>query len=636
MTTNEVSLLNIPIPQYPKFPLRSSLINKDPVIWVHLLEGYIKLFEFLVDSEHCLKSLEVKSQQQLQQFLKVYLEEVSEEPSRTISLGSVNPQITSNSVVLRAYVFQFIKSFSVIRANLTAKSLWDFIKIYVEKNSTIVRGLIDGSFKSKFNDNKKSGKISSIDSVQRHLIDLLENQKISIQDLNTLYILLGQHISPQKATKISIDRNGINLSDAKIVNKKLNASLFAESFVSNRYIEALETLYDGSRGLKAKCIEKIMITSIISLSTSKVAKLATSLDIDNAESLKKCPLFSSIILSSSYKKLLPGLEERLPFLKSISFSDKAPSAIDETHIATLCELFPQLTRGQAQSVLRENDDDVEHVTNMLLSDFDLISSIPDEGQVESQFNEKSPTKSLDLTPLETERFARNAGRETILVGKKKTSLDEVTEDFKKLTLSAALRLIYDSDDDEPDDTYDDQENTTGVDEMIEDDDDINATNQRASSQVKSAKQGISGLRHTFTASEWALFDIFKTKGASQFDKTKRKSKERKELKEITNWSDEQIEGWFKMLMKSPRRFRALEEEFLYTGNPNRNPSKDRNPINTNEEKKDIADEEQNDKTSTSNQNSSKDHHPRHAHNRNGKNKKSNNKKALKMNDSRFN
>ena len=80
MSTIQDDTVYIPIPHYPPFKLRSSLIDKDPVIWVHLLEGYIKLMQFLLDVNS--PKLTIKSQQQLQLFLKNFLVETSEEESK--------------------------------------------------------------------------------------------------------------------------------------------------------------------------------------------------------------------------------------------------------------------------------------------------------------------------------------------------------------------------------------------------------------------------------------------------------------------------------------------------------------------------------------------------------------------------
>ena len=160
--------LQINIPHYPPFKLRSSLIDKDPVIWVHSLEAYIRLFMFLDNNEaYGYNLLHVKSQQQLQLFLKVYLAETVQEHNKIFSLGHINPEIRSNGELLKARVFSFIKNSSIIKLNFTGEAVWQFISIYISNNATTVRQLVDGSFKSKFNE-KKSGGISSIPVLYNH------------------------------------------------------------------------------------------------------------------------------------------------------------------------------------------------------------------------------------------------------------------------------------------------------------------------------------------------------------------------------------------------------------------------------------------------------------------------------------
>lgn len=38
------------------------------------------------------------------------------------------------------------------------------------------------------------------------------------------------------------------------------------------------------------------------------------------------------------------------------------------------------------------------------------------------------------------------------------------------------------------------------------------------------------------------------------------------MKKETNWSDEQIEGWSRMIEKSPKRAQLLEEKYIFKGN----------------------------------------------------------------------
>ncbi|RCK67277.1 CUE domain-containing protein 3 [Candida viswanathii] len=445
MSTPQNEAVYIPIPHYPPFKLRSSLIDKDPVIWVHLLEGYIRLMQFLLDVNS--PKLTVKSQQQLQLFLKNFLLETSEEESKIFSLGAINPEIKTNTLTLKVYVFQVIKNYSFVKLSLTGEAIWKFARIYTEKNINVVRGLIDGSFKSKFNDNKKSGNISSISSVQKYLDTLIKNGSFTHEDLTCLSLLLGQN-----TTKTSTFAMGSN----KTVNKKLNrSSTFAEGFVNTTWVENLEQSYVGGKSVNAETIKNVMVISIISLSTAKLAALCMGLGVNSVDTLQSSPLFSSIIISDAYRELIPNLEERLPFLRSLDEEDDDDYDDDFGYeenieaISLLVDLLPGMTEKKARIILKQNNGDVEHVTNMLLENPSLID------QIEEQPKKKKKPVNV----------GNNYNDPRVLQSKKnqKFKLNQPSAALRKKTLSDALRVMYQSDEDEPDDTYDDQEKTTGED-----------------------------------------------------------------------------------------------------------------------------------------------------------------------------
>ncbi|KAM9900304.1 hypothetical protein OXX69_009132, partial [Metschnikowia pulcherrima] len=229
----------IPIPHYPPFTLRSSLIDKDPVIWTHLLEGYIKLCAVLLTGE---VKLDVKSQQQFQLFLKVFLAETSEEKTKIFSLGAINPDIKSNTATLRAYVFQIICDYGVVKLGLSGESLWNFVMIYVERNASLVRAILAGTHKSKFNDNKKSGKISSVPVLRKHLISSIAEGKMQTVHLQTLSMLLGQHMATPSSKTVHVTsagkahKHGKTLAKDKYKSSSTGALQFAEIFVNEDWI----------------------------------------------------------------------------------------------------------------------------------------------------------------------------------------------------------------------------------------------------------------------------------------------------------------------------------------------------------------------------------------------------------------
>lgn len=548
--------VHLPIPQYPPFELRSSLIDKDPVIWVHLLHAYNQLLQLLVDPPEFFK-LSVRTQQQLQYFVKVFLSETSQEGTRIFSLGAINPDIKANTASLRALVFQLVKAYSIVKLNLTGEAVWHFICIYAPGNSTTVRSLVDGTFKSKLNDNKKSGNISSIPLVHTHLQTIITSGKFTHHDLEALSHLLGQSIAAAKAQVFNI--TGAGRGDRKKVNAKSNSTQFAEKFVTGAWIELLESLYAGGSSVNASTIEHVMVISMVSLSPAKLAKFVTGMGINSPEGLKLYPLFSAILISDSLLNLSPGIREKLPFLNSLKFSSEVsplPSAsVNDNDIDTLLDLFPQMTRGQAKTLLLDNDHNVERATNILLELPDIIDSI-------KEFKELDET--VQPAASSVARFTNSVKGDTPVRRK-----DPVvsTEELQKKTLSAAIRLMYESDEDEPDDTYDDQETTTTGSEK----------------DVRQEREKGLETRQAIDANSRYLFLAFKLNNEA-LTRAARKSAERQALKKATGMTDEQIEGWFRLLLKSPRRFKILEEDYFYGGNPNRRNGKEQ-PKETEKEAK---------------------------------------------------
>lgn len=238
--------------------------------------------------------------------------------------------------------------------------------------------------------------------------------------------------------------------------------------------------------------------------------------------------------------------------------------VNEKDVEFLLDMFPTLTPGKAKMALLKNDRNADKVTGMLLDDPLMIESIPEE--LERPEEEPPIQVSQEELRRGIERFQLSENETTTPVQKKEQPLSE--DEIKKRTLSAALQMLYESDEDERDDTYDDQEHNTGVAfeeyehkpsskekarlAVFEDDDD-ESTNREGTPQ--------NAIANELEKTELNLFGYFKSSGESAFDRSGRKTKLRDEIKSVSKWSDEQIEGWFKMLKKSPKRFRLLEERF---------------------------------------------------------------------------
>ncbi|KAG7816511.1 hypothetical protein KL928_004553 [Ogataea angusta] len=512
--------LDIPIVVYPPFKLRSSLIDKDPVIWQHLLETYIDLFQkLIVFSTKKDVKLSLKSQQQLTAFMKVYLSETSEESTKIFSLGAINPDILKNQKRLKIVVFQFIKIYNLVNLKLAGESVWDFCKVYLRlayenmnMNQSlisvgIVRDLVEGRVKSKIT--SKSDDVSLVKSLQDYLKLRISDTKFNRIDLETLSMLLGQKVKNRGSSK------------QRVVAGRGQQDSFSERFVNAHWVDILETLYNRGDSLHAQQCFEIALVSFVSLTSAKIINLVRDLGVvSRAQLIKKYPLVARLILSSKFQDMNPDLRNKL-------FESK--STFDQHKIQSLLAVFPQLTEAQCKTLLKKYKT-VEEAMNKVL-----------EGEEVEEYTEKKKAR--------------------VQFGKKDFSLkaDSRTQrQLKKKTLENALRMLYESAEDEPDDTYDDQDLTRGADNLAKDED------YESDEEFAESKQANRERDQSMESLDLKLLQIYKS-NPEAFDRSSRYTNYRNQLKSELKWTDEQLEGWARMLERNPRRFKLLEEKLLDVG-----------------------------------------------------------------------
>ncbi|ODV84504.1 hypothetical protein CANARDRAFT_200671 [[Candida] arabinofermentans NRRL YB-2248] len=432
--------VNIPIVSYPPFKLRSSLIDKDPVIFQYILKDYIKLFEYLIIIYNDPNlQLSCKSEQQLTLFLKSYLFETSQESTKIFTLGSINPDILANSKSLKLIVFKFIKLSKFDGFKHDGFTVWNFIKIYIKlaydnlniNQSLISTDLIKGYFHYR--------------SIQDYLNTLISETKFTNADLDTLSLFLNKN----------------------------------ENFVNEYWINVLEKLYNKGESIHTKQCFQIMLISITSQSNKQLIRLIKSLAGSKKQMIEKYQLLSKIIFSRKFHDMKPNLLDDLGFNTS-------------SNVNKLIELFPTLTINKAKRLLIEYNNNIELITNKLFENPNMETIV--------QFGKKKPS---DLNSISS------------------------NEELKQKTLSNALRLLYESDEDEPDDTYDTTTTTSPLNNEI----------------------------------ELKLFEIYKT-NPDLLSRQSRYSTFRNKLKSEIKWTDEQIEGWFIILLKNPKRLKMLNESLV--------------------------------------------------------------------------
>jgi len=494
--TEDNQYVELPVVQFPPFKLRSSMVDKDPVIWVHEIEVYITYVQTLLQLK---RQLSTRSEQQLCLFVKSYLHEIAEEQGQILSLGLINVQITQNLDILRSWMLELIKQLGVLNLKLNGSALWDLAKIYAAKNTSTVRGIIDGTLKPR---DKKT--INSTALVHKHIEFVITNGKFEKHDIQTLAQLLDNK------AKLSEPFNRGNFKSKQTKAKK--GSTFAEGFVNLTWIEMLEKLYAKGEGKFAKLLKHLAALSLVSIPISKVAAIGTELGINTYHTLALYPLFGGIVASPSFKELNPGIEQRFPFL--IQQEKKSP--VNEADVNTLIDLFPNLTISHTERLLRKYNNNVEEVTNLLL-----------------EHPEAAVEKQEDKSRHVHESSKKNV--KVISKNQNKKSQLHVPDELRNRTLTSALRLMYEADEDEHDDTYDEAE----------------AVNDEEKSKYDKAEK--------------TLWEAYK-RNPQVFAKANRKWREKNELVRELNWSHEQIEGWARMLEKEPKRVRILEQKYQFKGN----------------------------------------------------------------------
>ncbi|KAG7191612.1 uncharacterized protein KQ657_003007 [Scheffersomyces spartinae] len=534
--------INIPIPHYPPFKLRSSLIDVDPLIWVNLQYQYIQLFKVLL-----LKSpphLATKSQHQLSEFVKVYLHEHSNDPG-FFSLGAINPQIVKNEKSLRCLVFAIIQHYSIVQLNLTSEHVWAFIKLYVRENVTLVRTIVDGTYILKFNNNKKLKNISSILPLQNHLIHLIRQHKFDYaSDLETLSHLLGQSI---KAKQVISKGTGGTTGGFNIIKKNNNnnpstnssSSTFLSQFVNSHWIELIQAEFNPD--LKYDNLRSLMVVSLILLTVNKLKTLLHALDLDGFHKLAQdYSLFVMVATSEAFDQLVPGAKDLI--LSQISFGN-APGAVvdsspevDSYKLQIIQDMFGVDADVSQRLIASKPDLTVEEIVHQVLENPSILENLPPPSSTTAA---KVPLPASDLA-----RF--QGGPTKILKREKKNTVQ--SQELKQRSLDVAMRLLYDSDEDEPDDTYDDQERTSGLDD---------------GSNSGSGGNKVGGQAGGVSVEERYLFALYKKNGGGIFEKLERKSPTRAQIHAKTKWSHEQIEGWFRMLSQSSRRFKMFEDDYFF-------------------------------------------------------------------------
>lgn len=528
---NAKEKISLAIVKFPPFKLRAAMVEKDPVIWLHLLEVYVQHMSYLLHGDN-LDFLSDETIDHLCIFVKAYVHEMSEEEGKLLSLG-INADVLKQLELLRAYVLQLIKSCGLLYLKLNTESLWDITRSYVEGNATTVRSLIEGSLRPTINTQK--AQLDRTYQIQQHIRYLIEANKFSRVDLKSLELLLA---ADDKAK-----------------------SSFTDNFVSAKWVDTLESMYGKEPGsYLSDWGKKLGILSFLSCSVTHLADLLKQMSITNLRTLSMYPLLGSLLIDARFQEKLPHIKTKIPFLDIQEEPKAAPHlsgllmpSVNVEQIDTIKELFPDLTSNQITKLLQRYDNNTEVIINNLFENPSVISSLEDgplqddeiQNTTENLMEEHKPKENLlpAITPKD------KIEKKNMLF-----PTNDVPDAVRNKTLSRALSLLYDATEDERDDTYDDAEVKQASADRV-------SVDTSDTAKVSTITPGTS----KYDKIEGYLWELLK-RDKNLFSRQQRGSKQRKEMKKETNWSDEQIEGWSRMIEKSPKRAQLLEEKYIFKGN----------------------------------------------------------------------
>ncbi|KAK5960665.1 Cue3p PWA37_002096 [Arxiozyma heterogenica] len=573
--------LNLPIVKFPPYTLRAQLIEKDPVVWLHILETYVHYCQWLMAGDNNLghgsnismiDQLDETTLDHLRIFLRSYLHEMSLEAGKLVSLG-YNQDVKEQLQLLRSWIFYIIKSCGLIYLQIFGETLWDLVKLYVINNPKTVQDLILGELVPTVN--VQRAQINRIPQLQQSLKLLIESNKFDRTDLKALQALLSYH---ENTTTTTFNNNNSNGSNNKTKTTNTKEEWFSEKYLTPNWIENLELWWSKGKGRFNELSRQLCVTLLLSVRVPQLVKFLTEdLEITNSDTLLYYPLLGSILTNDNFLNKRKDIINYLPFLTlssiEVDFNDSQNTLSDQTNLASinepnnedisyLQELFPDLTRKQAILLLTNYDNNLKLITNELFENPTLIKTLEAQETRTSKF----------LSKIDNIDDDKQIEKPLVLMKRKdesKNIIKHVPDEINNKILTRTLKLLYQDDEDERDDTYDEVEVETNR---------INGSTQRIGigkddstfifedeNNPDNTSNDNSTLEDSFDKNEAYLWDLLK-QDKTLFERSKRGSNIRKKIKNQTNWSDEQIEGWARMLERSPQRARILEERYMFHGN----------------------------------------------------------------------
>ncbi|AOW01893.1 hypothetical protein B0I75DRAFT_39407 [Yarrowia lipolytica] len=523
------------IPTYPS-PEEKPLIPDQ--LWNLLIQGWIRVAEqHLIRVSDDNQRVENADILEISTWIDSYLKNTEEDQDADPKLNYL------------VYQLCLTCPFGVV---LKPQSAWRFVLRYYAKNSRPVLNLLGGNpdlaeiaamglleharaFPQQYTQYYDSDGVSNL-VVLRSLLDT--GNKDKLEPLSQLFV--GQKWLVNTLAAFPTETNYSQLTQKQKDLARALLYIVSTCLLSIPYISYFEKLMRSALFLDLKkkyhlAAVLLCATNFVDLIQVKFSKAAGFQGVISVLNIERDRLSEKPQLRFPVTKTKNDYNDFSVVEDAVASSSAAEPSDADAH--TIMDMFPQFNLGQAKTLIQHHVT-TEGAMEYILSNPDVMenpSSIPEWS---SRATEGAP--AVEISMDEYAPMPVHAAKSTpkYIFGKKEisTSLNP-DEDAKSANLQHALRMIYESDEDERDDTYEGMEGGTEED-------------SQANAKLDKIQQ--------------YLFQLYSS-NKQVFDKLDRKSKARAELKKTTEWSDEQIEGWARMLERNPRQFKMLESKQLEMG-----------------------------------------------------------------------
>lgn len=603
---------------YPSLKVREEIKGTGPELWENLIQTWSVLVQYY---------LELPATNTISPSMRLFLESYVSEDSNTRS--NSNDTLSDGEKTLRQGVFALLTKQDenndnkyLVLDGLSYKGVWNFVNCFGSSNATAVKKAIVHLYIAR------GGK-----AFVNQLIEVvIENLKVSSPPqqgsiAQTLCIVLtaGPGIAKDWVTvkwfsalqQLYLDsttssKNGVSGSEHQaILLQVCSASFCVPSLAfldSNHKIKVLSDVISKATSSPQKHSQLLsaLLTHTNFSSLIGVPSLAVSLETAKLR-IPAVPSPSGGAHNSSNKKTHNQSNDSRNKGKTVAAPAPLEMSDDVEAVSMILDLFPQLSGPAVSALLASHGGSAEVVTSFLLENPDQLESYtsfvpptptpapapvaPSVSTPASTTNKNAKGKSAVSRSIydDDDLSTLKADTSRLIFGKKeKLSFKSLGKAYKEgdqdKTLQATLQRIYQADEDEHDDTYDEAEvsHPTSMPTLTDETDvsvakdAVNRTNKRNTnrrvldddetedqqlSQTRNKSEVGGGQSQTDAIEQllWARYN----RSASEFGISARRTRARTELRQQTGWTDEQIEGWARMLERMPKRKALLEDKFMF-------------------------------------------------------------------------